>query len=113
MPLLSATKTETRMTAMMADDQHAQQVVTNDAKQDSVGKTVHETTAYAMRHDWVVRGIGANSFDCRVDPGPKLVTEPSPLLIQVGNGVVEIVYGERVIFNLHPDSPPVRRTNLA
>ncbi len=48
---------------MMTDDQHAQQVVTNDAKQDGVGETVHETTAYAMRGDGVVRGIGANSLD--------------------------------------------------
>ena len=98
---------------MMADDQHAQQVFTDDAKQDSVGETVYETTARAMRDDGVLRGIGANSLDGRVDLGPKPIAEPSALPIQVCDGVVEIGYGERVIFNLHSDAPPVRRTNLA
>jgi hypothetical protein len=102
----------------MADDQHANCVFANDAKQDSVWETVHERTAHTALDNgvlgWGVLGwTYASSFDGRIDLGPKLVTEPSALLVVVHDGVIEIGYGERVILNPHSEPPPVRRTNSA
>ena len=110
---LSTTKTEAWMTTVMADHQHADCVFANDAKQDSVWETVHETTAHTALDNGVLGWTCASSFDGRIDLGPKLVTEPSALLVVVHDGVIEIGYGERVILNPHSEPPPVRRKNSA
>ena len=73
----------------MADDQHADCVFANDAKQDSVWETVHETTAHTALDNDVLRWTCASSFDGCIDLGPKLVTEPSALLVVVHDGVIE------------------------
>jgi len=113
MPTLTTTKTEAWMTTVMADDQHADCVFANDAKQDSVWETVHETTAHTALDNGVLGWTCANSFDGCIDLGPKLVTEPSALLVVVHDGVIELGYGERMILNLHSETPPVRRKNSA
>jgi hypothetical protein len=63
MPCLLTTKTEAWMTTVMADDQHTDCVFTNDAKQDSVWETVHETTAHTALDNGVLKWTYANSFD--------------------------------------------------
>lgn len=75
------------MTAVVADDQHAEYVVTDDAKQDSVWKAVDKATAYSVLDNGVLRG------KC--------------------DRVIEIGYGERVILNPLSEAPPVRRKNSA
>ena len=97
----------------MTDDQHANCVLVDETKQDSVRETIYETAANTMLDNGVLCGIRTNSCDGRMGLRLKLVTESSALLIVVCDGVIEIGYGERVIFNRHSDAPPVRSRNSA
>jgi len=74
---------------VMTDDQHSDCVFTNDAKQDSVWETVQETPAHTALDNSVVEWTCANSLDGCIDFGPKLITEPSPLLVVVQDGIIE------------------------
>jgi hypothetical protein len=49
MPRLSPIKAEAWMTTVMADDQYADRLFVNEAKQDRVWKTVHETPANTVQ----------------------------------------------------------------
>ena len=113
MPCLSTAKTEAWMTTVVANDQHADCVFTSDAKQDSVWETVRETPAHTTLDNGVLQWTCANSIDGCIDFGPKLITEPSALLVVVHDGVIEFGYGERMILNPHSETPPVRRKNSA
>jgi hypothetical protein len=77
------------MTTVMADDQHADCVFTNDAKQDSVWKTVHETPAHTALDNSVLEWTCADSLDGCIDFAPKLITEPNALLVVIYDGVIE------------------------
>ncbi len=52
-------------------------------------------------------------FAMGIHLGPKLLTKASTLLVVVHDSVMEIGYGERVIFNSHSETPAVRRKNSA
>lgn len=113
MPHLSATEPKTWATTVMADDQYADRFFVYEAKQNRVWKAVHETPANTMLNNDILGGICTNVRDGRIHLGSKLLTETTPLLVVVRDGIIEIGYGERVILNLHSESPPVRRKNSA
>jgi hypothetical protein len=70
-------------------------------------------TAHTALDNGVLGWTCGSSFDGRIDLGPKLVTEPSALLVVVDGGVIELGYGERIILNPHSETPPVRRKKSA
>jgi hypothetical protein len=113
MPRLSSIKAKAWMTTVMADDQYADRLFVNEAKQDRVWKTVHKTPANTVLDNGILGGICTNACDGRIYLGPELVTEASTLLVVVRDGIIEIGYGERVILNLHSEASPVRRKNSA
>jgi hypothetical protein len=113
MPRLSSIKAKAWMTTVMADDQYADRLFVNEAKQDRVWKTVHETPANTVLYNGILRGICTNARDGRIYLGPKLLTKASTLLVVVRDSIIEVGYGERVILNLHSEAPSVRRKNSA
>ena len=113
MPRLSSIKAKSWMTTVMADDQYADRLFVNEVKQDRVWKTVHETPANTLLDNGILEGICTNARDGRIYLKSKLITEASTLLVVVRDGIIEIGYGERVIFNLHSETPPVRHKNSA
>ena len=101
------------MPPMVADDQHADQVIAYDAEQDGVRKTMHETTPYSVRDNCELQWTCANLFDGRMNFKAERIAEPSALQVVIRHGVIEIGYSVRVKLKPHSRVPSVRRRNSA
>lgn len=110
---LSAAKAGAWVTAVVADNQHAEHIVSDNTKQDRVWKAVYKATANSVLDNRVLRRICTNTLDGGVDLDAKFVTESGTLLVVVCDRVIEIGCGEWVILNPHSVEPPVRRKNSA
>lgn len=98
---------------MVAEDQHADQVIAYDAEQNGVGETMHETTPYSIRDNCELRWTCVNLFNRRMNFNAEVIAEPGALLVVVHDGVIEVGYGVRVKLKPHSRLPPVRCRNSA
>ncbi|MFO1433827.1 MAG: hypothetical protein U1F76_27645 [Candidatus Competibacteraceae bacterium] len=71
------------MTTVMTDDQYAERLFINEAKQDRVWETMHETATNTVLDNGILEGVCTNARNSGIYLRSKLITEASTLLVVV------------------------------